>query len=228
MIKISRIALLMGVCMTPMVGANATPGLQIEVFDGNTPTPFFDTSVSTTGSAFLNLNDVTNPNFDPNFSSVIVSVNGFPLIPSPNLNSTTIDASSIAPSTLTVLVTQTGLSVPLENLASTFTFNGLTGQMESGTFQNWIDVNDTPFGMTTPITSAVTLTPDVGNAGPITIAEGPLGLFSETEEYTINFGGAQQSVSLSSQIIDAPEPMSIALLGVGLGALGIVRRNRRA
>jgi hypothetical protein len=212
-----------------MAQANATPGLQIEVFDGTTlmsNTVFNGTSfVPASNSGIADVLDDS----DANFSNISVSVQGIPKIPSPNLSSTTIDASTSGialPTTLTVLVTQTGVSMPLENLASTFTFNALTGQSETAVFQNWIDKNDVAFGMTTPITSAVTLTPDVGSAGPITIAEGPLTLFSETEQYVISFGGGQQSVSLDSQIIDAPEPMTFAILGVGLCALGFTRRVR--
>jgi hypothetical protein len=39
-------------------------------------------------------------------------------------------------------------------------------------------------------------------------------------------GSGQQSVALSSQIIDAPEALALAVLGIGLCALGFTRRAR--
>ncbi len=67
----------------------------------------------------------------------------------------------------------------------------------------------------------------VGDAGPIIFAAATMDLFSETQKYVITFDAAKESVSLSSQIVDAPEPFSVAMLGVGFLGLGMVRRLRR-
>jgi hypothetical protein len=117
-----------------------------------------------------------------------------------------------------VLVTQTGIFIPVQNLASSSTGR----PPESLVFQNRIDSTNAPFGMTTPITTPVTLMPVVGTGpilvGPIIVTDGSDVPLAETEQYVISFSDSQQSVSLSSQIIDAPEPSPLAVLGIGLCA----------
>lgn len=199
--------------------AHAVPLLSVKVFDGASLVG----SASNVSGGVLNLTGS-----DSNFASFNVSVLGIPLIPSPDLSSTTLDVKSKGgAATLTIWITQTDASVLYPTrLASTFTFNALTGTNSSAVLTNYIDSSNTAFGTATQIATA--------SLDPIVIAAGPLmsnlvsGVFSETEKYVITFGGNVQSVSLTSQIIDAPEPISAAMLGAGLLGLGIVRRAKRA
>jgi hypothetical protein len=130
-------------------------------------------------------------------------------------------AKSTSPKTLTVLVTRTGIFIPAQNLASSFILGAVTGQPpESVVFQNWIDSTNTPFGMTTPITTPVTLMAVIGAGpilvGPIIATEGSDVPLSETEQYVISFSDSQQSVSLSLQIIGAAERLPLAVPSIGL------------
>ncbi len=204
----------------PGIG-NATPALGIAIYDGATlihSTPFV------TGGANFVL-----PFSDANFSSISVVANGVPNLPSPDLTSFTLDTTSSAPATLTVWVTQTGLSNPQPiNLASSFTINALTGPSETVSITNYIDSGNVAFGTATQIASDTTSNVVVGDAGPIIFAAPAMGLFSETQKYVITFDAAKEYVSLSSQIINAPEPESIAMLGVGMLGLGMVRRRKRS
>jgi hypothetical protein len=206
--------------LTPTLG-NATPSLGLAIYDGLT---LLGSTSSASGSAVLSLAGTLN------YSFILVTANGVPLIPTPNLNSVTLDTTSKAPATLTVWVTQTGLTnlFPI-NLASSFTINKLTGLSESVTITNYIDASNAAYGTATQIGSdTLAKTGVVGDLGPINFAAPAMTLFSETQKYVINFDAAFESVSLSSQIVDAPEPVSIAMLGVGMLGLGMVRRSKRA
>jgi hypothetical protein len=207
--------------------AHATPMLYIEVFDGTAIPANLIGGSATVGVAGGASN--IGPFSDGNFSSISVSALGIPTIPTPDLSSTTINAKTNGnAATLTVLVSQTDVT-SLSKLLSTFTFNALQGLNSSAVMTNFISTTNSPFAMTTQIASAA-LSPTVGSAGPI-LEPGaiPTGLFSETMEYVITYGSGHgvQSTSLTSQIVDAPEPISAAMFGVGLLGLGMVRRARK-
>lgn len=199
--------------------ANATPSLSIEVFDGATLLG----SATNPASAALFLTGTTN------YSLISVIASGVPNLPTPNLNSINLDTTSKAPSTLTVLVTQTGLTNPFPiNLASSFTINALTGPSELVIISNYIDAANVAFATTTLIASDMATYTVVGSAGPIGYAAPAMALFSETQKYLITFDGANELVSLSSQIVDAPEPASMALLGAGMFGIGLIKRAKKA
>jgi hypothetical protein len=193
--------------------ASATPTIQIAVYDGLTQIGL--SPVITTGTYTLATTDA-------NFPSISVTALGIPLLPSPQLATTTLDVQSNGPSTLTVLVTQTDVT-SATNLLSTFAFNALLGTASTAVLTNYIDAGNVAFATTTQIATAV-LNPVVQAVGPI-MSGLPPALFSETEKYVITFGAGVQAISASSQIA-APEPISLAILGSGLIGLGLVRRKR--
>jgi hypothetical protein len=214
-----------GTALLSTGAAYANPSLlYVEIFDGTTLI-----AGGTTGVGGGVDNAISNIS-EGNFTSISVSALGIPVLPSPDLSSTTINAKANGNGgILTVLVSQTGVSVPNPTkLLSSFTFNALAGTNSSTVLTNYISASDVAFALTTPIGSA-TLDPSVSAAGPFMSDLTPT-LFSETEQYVITFGSGHgiQSTALTSQIVDAPEPISAAMFGVGLLGLGIIRRTRRA
>ncbi|MDB5375095.1 MAG: hypothetical protein JWP04_3737, partial [Belnapia sp.] len=102
MSKLSALALGLGLAITTTISAIAAPTLSIQIFDGAT---LIGSVTNVAGGSASTLAS------DANFSNIIVSAQGVPVLPTPNLSSISINATSAAATThtLTVKVTQTGL-----------------------------------------------------------------------------------------------------------------------
>lgn len=201
---------------------NAAATISLEIFDGAT----LIASVSNVSGGFA-----TVAGNDANFSSVSVSANGVPVIPSPDFGSVTIDTQSVSGNhTLTVLATQQGVTgFPSGLLASSFAANYLVNSQNVSSVQvsNFIDAGNGAFATTTPIGSH-TFTGGVnGSFGPINTAVSGLGTFSETEQFVLTFTGAA-NVQANSQISSAiPEPATWGMMLLGFVGLGFAFRKSR-
>ncbi len=149
---------------------------------------------------------------------------GSPILPSPNLDSSAINVSAAAGGTLTVYVTESGLTSPkgVGDFLTAFTSNLFNGAVKSITESTYISTTNALYGGTLLASDSFTGlgTKSIVDATP---SLGPV--FSETEKFVITTTGAGD-VNDTIDITSVPEPASFALLGGGLIALGVALRRR--
>jgi PEP-CTERM motif len=148
---------------------------------------------------------------------------GSPTVPEPNLDSGTISVSSKAGGTLDVYFTELNLSVTaFSGFISSFTNQLMTKGVTSVTESTYTGVGDYDLAN---LLSTMTFTAEGSTAD---FAGTPAGLapgYSVTEKYEIVFakaGQANDTINLQS----VPEPASLAVLGVGVWGLGMIRRRK--
>jgi len=116
-----------------------------------------------------------------------------------------------------------GPSAPFQVLIG-LTANVLTNfSVQSG---YWYDDGNADFALTTLIAKG---NPTFGSPKAFTPYIDPSEPYTITADYilTVTTGGFVQSNVTTDLILQAPEPVSIALIGTGIAALGVVRSRRR-
>ncbi len=147
-------------------------------------------------------------------------------------NPTLIDLNSLqvaaaAGGTVRISITETGLT----SIGGGF-FSAIGGTLDVAstlTFQTFIDSTNSAFG-TQQLLGTNTFSNTIPFSNSFTSNGIPgTGLFSETAVFTI-VAGANSTTSFDGRLNqnqNIPEPASMALLGVGLAAIGVTRRRSR-
>lgn len=187
------------------------------------------TGGSSTG--VVSMNNVTYGDFLLNTVSGI----GTPVLGSPYLDLQTLNISTPTMTgghTLTIKLTETGLTATTSSLPLTSAFTGILNGVSSETVTSYYDASNTAFGTANVLDTATF--GGLSNNVTMSANENISNLsnpFSETEIIVANFSAGMDTLN-SSALIEAgtstPEPASCALIGGGLLGVALIRRRRRS
>jgi hypothetical protein len=184
---------------------------------------------ASSGTGFV---DIANGTTYGDFTIESLTGSGSPLFAVPYLDLSTFDVTTSLTSsaTLTIMLTETGLTLPSSPLSVDSAFTGILNGVTSETISSYYDASNTAYGTGTALgTTTFTAAGSNSTDAPGTITAS--GLFSETEIIVATFGptnGPAESLNSSALITStAPEPVSMGIVGAGLLGVGLVGFRRR-
>ena len=161
-----------------------------------------------------------------------ISATGAPILAQGNLATTSVNVNSSNAATITVYITEQGLTAPVgsTNFLSAFTQNNFFGNVLSV-------VESTLYSSTNQLYAGTQMgTATFTTPGPTTATSnynvGTSGLYSETAVYVVTVGSgggtANDTINITAAAAATPEPSSLMMLGTGLmSAAGMMIRRRK-
>lgn len=190
--------------------------------DNPTPNPGY---VFSTTTGYNAAQTPTADFYSVSVSATGTSANGVSPFPQPTLQTNSIDARASGAGTLYLWVTESNLTQPQGgfNMMSGFTTNSWYGAVTSVEEITYIDPDNSGIMGGTEIASHL-FGAEIGSISYVDATPMLSGPFSETAEYIITMSGAG-GVNDTINISNVPEPMSMAIMGVGMIGLGAVKRR---
>jgi hypothetical protein len=229
-----KLALVLGTVFSAIAGIHGASAATISAgacVPGSLPVACAPGQITSGATPLFNVGSTTTGAFTWSGSATSgIGVN------SASFNSQTIQVSTTTGGLLDVYFTIAGVPTLGQPLAFTSTF---TSNQQNATTHSVIEstyLNTAAFGTTTQLASATLNNAVLQTAGPFTVIDTPAASASFTELYQIELLGCgtqaggvctgNLTIDLSAAAV--PEPMPLAVLGVGLLGLTLARRRRSA